>query len=168
MPLRTLDLAACKGQWVKIVARNPASVCCEEALLVCALRSVGVTLHPAFPFAIRTEEIGGELVTTWRWLLAVASVDGLYATGDLLQWWADAAWQAANPKHEFALVCAVVRNMGVVAADVRATVPRAVVRQGRTSAFIPATASPARRSHLLAQLDGTIPVGTPFVEPAAV
>jgi hypothetical protein len=156
-----------KGQWEDVRVRNPESVCCDVALMVCALRSVGVGLHPQFAFYAWREEIAGETVTMWRWVLAAKSSDGLYKTADLMKWWRDPAWGKANPKHEFAIVCAAMRNMGVQASEVRAQVPRVVVRRGEMEAHIPVNASPARRAHLLGKLEGKVAMNARFVEPAS-
>ena len=154
------------GQWVPVEARNPASVCCDESLMVCALRSVGVKPHPQFAFSATVEEIDGAKLTLWVWVLAPKSSDGLYKTDQLIAWWKDAAWLKANPQHEFAIVVAALRNMGVQASEIRAKVPRLIVRRGRDQARIPMNASPARRKWLMDRLEGRIPMNTPFVEPA--
>ena len=150
-----------------IVARNPATVCCPEALLACALETVGVPPHPRFAFAIETEEIGGAPQTGWRWLFGPASACGSYQTADLVKWWHDEDWLAAHPHHEWAILRRSLCNLAEVARRVRATVPRVIVRRGLTAAHIPANASPARRAHLLGQLEGTVPLSQSFTEPAA-
>jgi len=162
---RQIDLGGCQGQWLKVIARNPVSVCCDEALLICALRSVGVVLHPGFRFVILIDEVDGKPVTLHRWIVSARSKDNLYSTADLIKWWSDPAWQAANRTHEFAIACTVARNMGVVAAEVRETVPCVVVRHGSSEAHIPVNASPARRAHLIGQLEGRIALNVKFVEP---
>lgn len=154
-----------RGTFHLIEARNPETVCCPSALLACALLTVGVPEHPAFPFAIQQEEIGGQPVTIWRWCFADRSKDDVYSTGDLLKWWNDEAWLAANRTHEWAIVRATLLNMGEVAWRIRKTIPRIVIRRGKTAAVIPANASPARRQHALDQLEGRIPLHVPFVEP---
>src|SRR5678816_3378578 len=58
--------ARTRGTFHLVEARNPETVCCPSALLACALLTVGVPEHPAFPFAIQQEEISGQPVTIWR------------------------------------------------------------------------------------------------------
>jgi len=164
---RQINDRECEGQWVKVIVRNPASVCCDESLMVCALRSVCVSLHPAFGFKILVIERDGKPETVWRWVLAPQSQDGLYHTAQLIKWWRDPHWLKANPRHEFAIVSASLKNMGVQAAEVRRTVSRAVVRRGRNEAHIPTTASPAYRAHLIGQLEGRIPLDEKFQEPVS-
>jgi hypothetical protein len=153
-----------RGTFHLVEARNPDTVCCESALLACGLLTVGVPEHPAFPFQIFEEEIDGKPVRLWRWVFADRSADGLYETGKLIAWWKDEAWLAANRNHEWAIVRAVLKNMGEVAWRIRINVARIVIRRGLTAAFIPANASPAKRQHAIDQLEGRIPIGTPFVE----
>ena len=155
------------GKFVTVVANDPATVCCREALLATALLTVGVPQHPQIPFAISTQEIDGKPHTTWRWLFATRSACGTYATGDLIKWWDDTAWLAANPRHEWTQVRTTLLNMAEVARRIRETIPRAVIRRGTRTAHIPANASPARRAHLIGQLEGRIPLNATFVEPAA-
>ncbi len=147
---------------MEVKVLNPLSVCCDESLMVCAMRTVGVGAHPLFKFSNTVEEIEGAPVVTWRWVLAAKSADGVYKTRELMKWFMDEAWMKANPRHEFAVVSRVVRNMGVHAAEVRGRVQRAVVRHGRDKAYIPVNASPARREWLLARLEGRIPMATAF------
>ena len=59
-----------RGTFHLVEARNPDTVCCESALLACALLTVGVPEHPGFAFQIFEEEINAEPVTLWRWVFA--------------------------------------------------------------------------------------------------
>ena len=154
-----------EGGFIVIEARNPDTVCCDAALLICGLRTLGVPLHPAMPFRITSEEIAGENVVVWQWLLAEKSADGT-PTGELLKKWSDPAWLAANPAHEVAIVRAALASMGVVAREIRDAIPRVIIRRGQLSAHIPANASAARRAHLIGQLEGTIPLNAAFTERA--
>lgn len=152
-----------KGEWVEVRVVDAPSVCVEESLMVCALRTMCVALHPSpnFGFYSKIEEVNGKPRRVWRWILAARSADGTYETNQLRKWWNDPAWLAANPTHEFAMVCKVLRNMGVHAAEVRAKVPRNVIRRGKLAAHIPVTASPALRAHRLGQVEGKIPLNAP-------
>jgi hypothetical protein len=157
-----------RGTFHLVEARNPETVCCEGALLACALLTVGVPEHPAFPFAIFQEEISRpdrQAVTLWRWCFAERSSDGIYQTGDLIRWWHDDAWLLSHPMHEWTILRRSLKNMDEVAWRIRSTVPKIVIRRGQTVALIPANASPARRQHALGQLEGTIPLNKSFVEP---
>lgn len=149
------------GNYIPVVAQSPDSVCCEDALLSTALLSVNVKLHTEFPFASTIEESGKR---HWRWLFAPKSACGTYKTADLLKWWKSDKWHAENPAHEFAIVARVLRNHATNAKLVRGTIPRLRMVRGDRKVFIPENASPARRAHLLGQLEGTIPPGTKFVE----
>jgi hypothetical protein len=153
-----------RGTFHLIEASNPETVCCESALLACALLTVGVPEHPGFAFQIFEEEINGEPVTLWRWVFADKSSDGLYDTGDLIKWWKDDVWLLSHPTHEWTILRCSLRNMAEVAWRIRSNVPRIVIRRGQNAAFIPANASPARRQHAIDQVEGRIPIGTPFVE----
>ena len=165
------NAAASEGSFIIIEAHDPPTACCEAALLVCGLRTLGVSLHPSMPFRVSREEMSGpdgqrQTRVTWQWLLASTAADGV-PTGDLIKRWNDPVWIAANPTHEIAVVRAALHNMGIVAQEIREAIPRAIVRRGQLSAHIPANASPARRAHLLGQLAGTIPLNKVFVEPSA-
>ena len=151
-----------------IEARNPATVCCSEALLACALETVGVRPHPQLPFAITTEELDGAPLTLWRWLFGTASACGTYQTADLVQWWHDPAWLAAHPQHEWTILRTTLLNMAEVARRIRTAIPRIIVRRGLTAVYIPASASAARRAHLLGQLEGAVPLTAAFAEPSPV
>lgn len=152
------------GSFIPITAINPDTVCCEGAQLVCGLRTLGVPVHPANAVQIATEEIAGKAVTTWQWMLADKAADGT-PTGDIIKRWNDPLWLAANPLHEIAIVRAAVHNMGVVAREIRETIPRIVIRRGQLTVRIPANATPAHRAHLIGQFEGTIPLNAKFVEP---
>lgn len=162
--LKQIDAAGMKGKWVRLVAVNPDSVCCETALLVCALRTAGVKLHPQIPFRHTVEKVDGKEVVRWTWLLAPRTADGATATGDLIKRWSDPAWLAANSTNDFAIQRAATWNMGVQAAEIREAIPRIVIRDGRNELQIPANASPARRKWLLDRFYKRIPMETPFVE----
>lgn len=160
-----IDPETVKGRWVRIPVKAPQSVCCDESLMVCALRSVGVRLHPVFGFSKFVEESAGAPVTSFRWVLADRSVCGTYKTEKLIAWWKDAAWMKANPTHEFAIVATALRNMGAQAGEIRGRIARVVVRRGRDEAHIPVTFSPARRQWSIDRLERRIPLNTPFEEP---
>jgi hypothetical protein len=147
------------GKFIPLVAINPTSVCCPEALLATALRSVGVPLHEAIPFKVTQE---GD-VTAWHWLFADSSTCGTYKTADLIKWWNSPEWLAANPKHEWAVVHRILSNHATCAREIRETVPRIIVRRGSQNfAEIPATATPEYRDHIIGQLEGRISANTPF------
>lgn len=154
-----------EGSFLVIEARDPDTVCADAVLLVCGLRTLGVPLHPGMPFRITTQELDGQTVTLWQWLLGDKSADGV-PTGDLLRQWQDPAWLAAHPRSDLAIVRAALVNMATVAGEIRAAIPRVVIRRGALSAHIPANASPARRAFLLGQLDGTVALNAVFKEKA--
>lgn len=155
------------GKFTLLCAVNPQTVCCPEALLATGLFTLGVPAHPRAPFTIEQEEINGALVTRWLWVFHAQTLDGKYRTGDLIKWWKDDAWLRAHPEHEWTIIRTALVNMGEVARRVRETQARTIVRQGNLAAHIPAGASPARRQHLIDQLEGRIPVGTKFIDPIA-
>ncbi len=149
------------GKFTPVVALNPQSVCCDDALLATALLTVGVPEHSHISFAVEQD---GD-VTRWRWLFAEKSACGTYATAQLVKWWKDAKWHAANPAHEFAIVARILRNHAEVARRIRTAVPRIIVRRGSASVHIPANASAEYRAHMLGILDGSIPASTAFTGP---
>ena len=158
-------LSGLRGKITRIVAVNPETVCCEQALLACALLSVGVREHPQFPFRIYNAELNGRTETRWLWVFTDQSACGSYQTADLVRWWNDDAWCKANATHEWAVLRAGLRNMAEIARRIRTAIPRNVITRGQLTAFIPVTASEARTKHFIGQLDGTIPFDQDFVEP---
>ncbi len=146
------------GKFIPLVATNQQSVCCPEALLATALRSVGVPLHEAIPFKATQE---GD-VSAWHWLFAASSKCGTYKTSQLIKWWNDIAWLAANPAHEWAVIHRVLTNHATCAREIRNTTPRIILRRGKQTAEIPATASDDYRAHIIGQLEGTIAANAPF------
>jgi hypothetical protein len=140
------------GKFHPLIANNPASVCTEAALLATALLTVGVPEHPRIRFSIETEGTA----TRWRWLFAEKSKCGTYATADLIKWWHDEAWQAANPNHEWAIVRRVLTNHAIHAKTIRDTIPRIVLHHGKSSLYLPANATPEYRNFLIDQLEGRI------------
>lgn len=146
------------GKYRPLAVVNPASVCCPEAMLATALQSVGVRLHPAMPFKAVQD---GERCE-WHWLFEAKSQCGTYATQQLIAWWHDAAWLAANAQHEWAIVRRVLMNHADCAAMIRRTVPRIVLRRGDKAAEIPATASDEYRAFIIGQLEGRIPFNEQF------
>lgn len=161
-----MDFRNCKGKFVRVEAVNPDTVCCDAALLACALLCVGVAEHPMLKLEITEEEVSGRAVTRWRWLFQPRSACGTYQTADLVKWWNDDPWVAANPAHEWAVLRKGLRSMAEVARRVRETIPRILVRNGALLACIPANLPGPRRRHLLDKLDGRIPVDAPFTEPS--
>lgn len=146
------------GAFLPVTGQNPQSVTCESALLATALQSVGVREHPAFAFAIKCE--GEE--TAWSWLFEAASKCGTYETAKLVAWWNDPVWLAANPQHEWTIIHRILHNMSAEARRIRETVPRIILRRGRSSAEIPANATPEYRDHTIAQLEGRIAMTADF------
>ena len=162
-----MSAAACKAKFVCVETSNPETVCCDAALLACALQCVGVAEHPLLKFEVLDEELAEKSVTRWRWLFQPQSACGTYQTADLVQWWNDDAWIASHPSHEWAVLRKGLRSMAEVARRIRETVPRLVVRRGALMAVIPRSLPQPKREHLMNQLDGTVPVGSPFAEKAA-
>jgi hypothetical protein len=161
------DSNSAKGKWITIEVREPVSVCCDEALMVNALLTVGVPAHPLFPFSSTVETVGGKTVRRWRWVVGQKSADGKYMTKDLIKQWSDPAFRADPATSEWAIVCDTLRNMGVTASRIRERVTRVIVRRGRNVAHIPTNASPARRAFLIDKLEGRLPMNASFTEPAA-
>ena len=154
--------ANCGGSWSQIFAREPETICHPESLLVCALRTVGVRLHPAFGFQPLRDDAG----LLWRWIVAQESSDGLYKTADLAKWWTDKDWLAANPRSEWAIVRNALLNMATQAGEIRDTKVKVVLRRGQGEAHIPEDASEALIDFTIGQLEGRIPLDQVFVEPA--
>jgi hypothetical protein len=140
------------GNFFPLVATNPQSVCCDEALLATALRSVGVSLHEAIPFKV-TQECD---VTAWHWLFSVTSKCGTYKTAQLVKWWRDAEWLAANATHEWAVIHRVLTNHATCAREIRETQPRIILRRGAVVVEMPANASDEYRAFIIGQIEGTI------------
>lgn len=147
-----IRLREAEGKVVVIEVRDPASVCCPEALLAAAIISVNVRQHPKFPFEILEEEINGEPHIRWRWIFKAESEDSLYKTATLVKWWYDPAWHNANAQHEFAIVRRVLQNMDAIAVAARMAVPLIVIRRGRCVVRIPVNATEERRAELLGEL----------------
>lgn len=149
------------GKFLNVVAHNPQSVCCDDALLATALLTVGVPEHPRISFASLVENEQ----TAWRWLFADKSACGKYETSQLIKWWQSPEWHAANASHEFALVARVLRNHAEVARRIRETPQTVVIRHGELEAHIPVNATPELRAHMIGKLEGRIPLNTKFTQP---
>ncbi len=143
----------CGGTWLSLSVVNPDTVCCEESILFCALRTVGVEPHPAF--AIQ-KDVEAEKVT-WRFTFAHQSKDGLYDTGNLIKWWNSPEWLRQNPTHEWTVVKNALTNMARQALEIRQVPTYLLYRRGRDEARVPTTASPALREFRIGQLEGRIP-----------
>lgn len=156
---------------ITVAAVDPQTVACPETLLAVALQTLGVAgvKKQGRDCGFEIVEIPGERTTQvlWYWFFEPASACGRYRTADLIAWWKDDAWRAEHPTHELTLVHTVLQNMAEEARRIRDTEPRIVVRRGDLEARIPRHASPARRQHLLDQLEGRVAPGTPFQEPAS-
>lgn len=149
------------GTFLSVVAENPQSVCCEEALLATALLTVGVDEHERIKFTATQD---GD-THRWLWLFAAKSRCGTYETAQLFKWWHDAEWRTANPTHEWTLIHRILHNHAEEARRIRGTVPRILVRRGSASAHIPADASDEYTAHIIAQLEGRIPMSEPYTGP---
>lgn len=147
-------------------AVNPETIACDAALFAGALLSIGLPPHPRFRFTDTTEEIAGTPCRIWQWPFLPLTADRRYTALQLEKWWGDEAWLAANPAHEFAIVAIALKSFGELARAVRGAIPRIIVRRGLLAAHIPATFSPAHQQHLLEQVEGRLPFGALFVEPA--
>ena len=161
-----MRLRSAEGKWVIVEARNPVTVFDDQAMLAMALLAVCVDQHPHFPFEILEEEppAGSDSppIVRWLWAFAEKSRDGGYITAELIKWWSDPEWLAANPAHEWTTVRTILHCGAAVARAIRESEPREVHRRGDLQCHIPIHATPERRQWLLDQFHGVIPVGTPF------
>lgn len=122
-----------------IRAVDPASVVCPESILVNALLTLGVPLHPdpRFAYLETRETINGKVRRVLQWTLLDKSSDGFYETGKLIEWWRDPKWLAANPTHELAVIKVASENLMRLAERIRRTPHVAVFRKGKRLAMIP-------------------------------
>jgi hypothetical protein len=150
------------GAYIAVVANDATSVCCEDAMLATALRTVGVPLHDNIPFRAIREESGKR---QWVWLFQAKSQCGKYETESLLKWWASADWHRANPDHEFAIVARVLRNHKITAETIRETPELLKLQREDRTVYFPVNASAAMRDHYIAIVEGRLPIAEPFTEP---
>lgn len=141
---------------VIVRAVNPKSVVCPEAILVNALTTLGVPLHPqaGMDYADFREAIPeGGVRRVLRWTLLAKSQDGKYKTTELIRWWNDADWLAKNPAHELAILKVGLTNMLKLAERIRSTPPMNILRKGRHQLLVPANLSPEAQQAALAKLE---------------
>lgn len=141
---------------VIIQAVNPVSVVCSESILVNALTTLGVPEHPDKRFAYtdtRTAIEGGAVRRVLKWCLLSKSSDGVYKTQQLIKWWHDPAWLAANPTHELAILKVGLENMLRLANRIRLTPPIKTYRKGRHVAMIPTHLSAEVQTAALAKFE---------------
>lgn len=144
-----------KLECVIIRAVNPESVVCPESILVNALTTLGIPLHPTpgmdyVDFREPTPEGGVRRIL--QWALLSKSADGVYSTNQVIRWWNDDAWLAANPVHEITVLKNGLGNMMRMAARIRNTPPTHIYRSGQRRAHIPENLSPEKREAALAKL----------------
>ncbi len=128
-----------KEKVVILRAVNPASVVCPESILVNALTTLGVPLHPDPRFAyVETREAmpDGTVQRVLTWTLLATAADG-QETGKLIKKWRDGKWLAANPASELAVLKVGLENMLRLAERIRATPHVIVLRKGKKLAMIP-------------------------------
>jgi hypothetical protein len=148
------------GEKVRVVilrAVNPKSVVCEESILFNALTTLGVPepSEPGMGYAdFREVAPDGTVHRVLRWTLLDASADGRYQTQDLIKWWRDPVWLAANPTHELAILKVGLENMLRLAERIAKTPYTQVLRKGRRQLHLPANLSPEKRTAALAAFEG--------------
>ncbi len=139
-----------KQQGVVIIrAINPGSVVCPESILVNALTTLGIPLHPdpRFAYVDTRETLGdGTVKRVQQWALLTRSSDEKYKTAKLVAWWHDPAWLAANPTHELAILKVGLENMMRLAERIRKTPYVAVLRKGGRMAMIPSHLPPEKQA----------------------
>lgn len=130
------------GEQEKVVilrAENPASVVCPESILVNALTTLGVPLHPDPRFAyVETREAlpGSGIHRVLTWTLLPAAADGT-ETKTLIERWTDKEWLTANPASELAVLKVGLENMMRLAERIAKTPHLIVLRKGKKLAMIP-------------------------------
>ncbi|MCX6968199.1 MAG: hypothetical protein NTZ46_10575 [Verrucomicrobia bacterium] len=125
----------------------------ENTMLVAALVTMGVAFYDAQPYLETREIVNGEERRTVTWCLATKTADGRFKTRELIQWWRDAAWLAANPEHPLAYAKKAVANYQRLVDGVKSTAPIGIIRKGGKFAMIPFDAAPERRQQLLDSLN---------------
>ncbi len=124
-------------------------VCSENTAMVAALVTLGVPFYAPQPFLETRETLNEQEKRTVTWCLQTKSSDGRFKTRELIQWWRDEAWLAANPEHPLAYVKAAIANHQRFAAAMKTSIPLALVRKGKRFALIPLDATSKRRQQLL-------------------
>lgn len=115
---------------------------------------LGVPLRPFNDFVEKRRIQEGKEVRTVEWYLEQSDEKKEFKTTELLKWWRDPAWVAANPKHPLARFREYWNALKDACAHENQAVPIAVkVRElggGRKRAvFIPFDITPERKKELL-------------------
>jgi len=125
----------------------------ENLALVAALTALGVPFYAEQPYLETREIVHGEERITVTWCMKTSTADGRFKTQELIRWWHDEAWLAANEDHPLAYARAAAVNYRRIADGVKGSAPVGIVRKGSKFALIPFDVSPERRKELLDSLE---------------
>ena len=135
------------------IVRETDAVCSQNTAMIATLVTLGVPFYKPQPFLETREIIEGQEKRTMTWCLHPKSTDGRFKTHELIQWWHDESWLAANSEHPLAYAKAAVANYQRLVAGTKSSVPLALIRKGKRFALIPFDATPERRQQLLDRLN---------------
>lgn len=119
--------------------------------MACAV--LGVQLRPVNDFVEKRRMVNGKEVRHVSWYLEQASPDKTQKTNELLGWWKDPEWLAANPTHPLALLKEYWQALKDAKAHEEQTVPIAVVTRGKRHVELPYDIDPERKKQLLQMLN---------------
>jgi hypothetical protein len=124
-----------------------------NTLLIAALVAMGAQFSETQPYQEFREVIDGKAVRRVMWLLKEKTANNV-AVKDLVNWWRDAKWQAANPEHPLCYVKAALETYKqLVDVIIKKAIPCNIVRRGKQMVILPNNATPERRAELLKKLE---------------
>jgi len=135
------------------IIQGTGAAAAENTTLVAALTALGVPFYEQQPYLETREIVHGEERVTVTWCMETRTADGRYRTQDLITWWHDAEWLAANEDHPLAYARAAVANYRRIVDGVKSSAPVGIVRKGSKFALVPFDATPERRQALLDSLE---------------
>ena len=135
------------------IIQGTGATAAENILLVAALTALGVPFYESQPYLEAREIVHGEERITVTWCMETHTADNRWKTQDLIAWWHDVEWLAANEDHPLAYARAAARNYQRIMDGVKSSAPVGIVRKGSKFALIPFDATPERRKALLDSLE---------------
>jgi len=134
---------------VTITDVNADPLSSPNSIMVAALLTLGIPLHPEHGIREFREVVDGKPVRTIMWTLQPQSIGGDYDTVEAISNWQNAIWLEANPNHPLTFIKRAFDNHTRMVSHIKTSVPLAMVRRGKKVALIPMNASPTEKKRLL-------------------
>ena len=149
-----------EGQTIRFIRGEGAPLQSPTLGLVAAALTSGIRFSSDKPLLDTVEEREGEVVREFAWSFDDRSAvvfrpnfrEETLSMEELRRRFEDLAWCGQNPDHPIAYMRVLFEKLTLLRTNLRAMKPLLKIRQGRSTALIPADASPEEKARILAEL----------------